>query len=123
MATDCPYAVLGVDTDADMDTVRRTFRARAHACHPDHGGDRREFEQVMAAFREVCARPRSKVVAAVRPAPVNPYVGFLRSLDEAARLQVAPVRRAHPVRAAASAVHAGEAFATVFQRELARLAK
>ncbi|MGE0877684.1 MAG: DnaJ domain-containing protein [Acidimicrobiia bacterium] len=120
MATDCPYAVLGVDTDADMDTVRRTFRARAHACHPDHGGDRREFERVMAAFRDLCSRPRAAVV---RPAPVNPYVGFLRSLDEAARLNVAPVRRAHPARATATKVQSGIAFAAVFQRELARLAK
>ncbi|WP_428564855.1 MAG: DnaJ domain-containing protein [Solidesulfovibrio sp. DCME] len=35
MATDDPYALLGVADDADPETVRRAYRALAFACHPD----------------------------------------------------------------------------------------
>jgi len=43
-------ALLGVDTDADSDEIRRAFRARALVTHPDCGGDRVTFELVVLAF-------------------------------------------------------------------------
>ena len=43
-------ALLGVDIDADSDEIRRAFRARALATHPDRGGDRISFELVVLAF-------------------------------------------------------------------------
>ena len=43
-------ALLGVEIDADPDEIRRAFRARALATHPDRGGDRVTFELVMMAF-------------------------------------------------------------------------
>jgi len=43
-------ALLGVDTDADSDEIRRAFRAQALVTHPDRGGDRVTFELVVLAF-------------------------------------------------------------------------
>lgn len=118
MATECPYVVLGVDESADLETVRRCFRARAHACHPDHGGDRQEFEALMAAFRTVCARQRQHR----RRAGANPYAGFLRSLDAVARRPVpAPARverrASEPSVPSVPGVHA---FAALLAAELAQ---
>lgn len=43
-------AVLGVAEHATHDEIRRAFRARALATHPDRGGDRSEFELAVLAF-------------------------------------------------------------------------
>ena len=43
-------ALLGVNTDAGPDEIRRAFRKRAHVNHPDRGGDRVEFELIVLAF-------------------------------------------------------------------------
>jgi curved DNA-binding protein CbpA len=42
--------VLGVAKEAGPDEIRRAFRARALVTHPDHGGDRVAFTQLMDAF-------------------------------------------------------------------------
>ena len=42
--------VLGVAKDAGPDEIRRAFRARALAAHPDHGGDRAAFAELMDAL-------------------------------------------------------------------------
>lgn len=44
------YARLGLDVSASRDEVTSAFRAAAKRCHPDRGGDRREFEAVFAAY-------------------------------------------------------------------------
>lgn len=44
------YAALGVDPDADPDTIRRAHRRRAKEHHPDAGGDREAFERVQGAW-------------------------------------------------------------------------
>jgi hypothetical protein len=43
-------ALLGVDTDAGPDQIRRAFRLQALVNHPDRGGDRVEFELIVLAF-------------------------------------------------------------------------
>ena len=43
-------AVLGVDIDAGPDEIRRAFRARALVAHPDHGGDRHSFAELVDAL-------------------------------------------------------------------------
>jgi len=50
---DCPQSprdILGVSLEATMDEVKAAWRRLVLKHHPDHGGDRREFEKVMAAY-------------------------------------------------------------------------
>jgi hypothetical protein len=61
------YALLGLDASASRDEVTRAFRAAAKRCHPDHGGDRREFEAVFAAYSLLRTLPVR------RP---NPFLSF-----------------------------------------------
>jgi hypothetical protein len=68
------YALLGLDRSASPEALTRAFRAAAKRCHPDHGGDRREFEALWAAYQFVRAQP------ARRPnpfaAPIVPQATF-----------------------------------------------
>ncbi len=42
--------VLGVGNDARPAEIRRAFRARALVTHPDHGGDRHAFAELVDAL-------------------------------------------------------------------------
>jgi hypothetical protein len=42
--------VLGVGNDAGPAEIRRAFRARALVTHPDHGGTRAAFAELLEAF-------------------------------------------------------------------------
>jgi curved DNA-binding protein CbpA len=42
--------VLGVADDAGPHEIRRAFRARALVTHPDHGGDRGSFAELVTAL-------------------------------------------------------------------------
>ena len=42
--------VLGVGNDAGPAEIRRAFRARALVTHPDHGGDRAAFAELVDAL-------------------------------------------------------------------------
>lgn len=45
------YRILGLDPDADAEAVRRAYRERAKAVHPDsEGGDEAEFKRVTDAY-------------------------------------------------------------------------
>jgi molecular chaperone DnaJ len=44
------YAVLGVDPEADMATIRRAYRALARRHHPDFGGDTRRMMSINEAW-------------------------------------------------------------------------
>ena len=62
------HAVLGVSRHASPAEIKRAFRARAMAAHPDHGGRRADFEQLVAAVDTLCPRsPRRRP----RPAPAG----------------------------------------------------
>ena len=61
-------AVLGVDIDAGPDEIRRAFRACALVAHPDHGGDRHSFAELVDALAALDL-PRLPGVPA-EPAPV-----------------------------------------------------
>jgi DnaJ-class molecular chaperone len=50
MATDCPFATLGLEPGADPISIRRAFRTAAQHTHPDRGGDSASFQRVMAAM-------------------------------------------------------------------------
>jgi curved DNA-binding protein CbpA len=45
-----PYSDLGVSRDATSDDIRRAYRKRASATHPDHGGDADDFHRVHQAY-------------------------------------------------------------------------
>lgn len=42
--------VLGVDTDADQETIRGAYRAGVKERHPDHGGDAEGFRELREAY-------------------------------------------------------------------------
>lgn len=66
------FALLGIDESASPAEVTRAFRRAAKRCHPDHGGDRSEFEAVYAAY-EFARSHAPKQTSARRP---NPFITF-----------------------------------------------
>ena len=44
------YAVLGVAPNADLDTIRQAYRAKASANHPDHGGSHAQMLRINEAW-------------------------------------------------------------------------
>jgi len=48
-----PFEVLSVDRDADPGEIKRAYRERIKEAHPDHGGSKREFQRVRAAYEEL----------------------------------------------------------------------
>lgn len=65
------FALLGIDESAHPAEVTRAFRREAKRCHPDHGGDRTEFEALYAAYEYARTQPRK-----ARP---NPFLTFAES--------------------------------------------
>ena len=45
-----PYDVLGVEPDADFDELRRAYRSRAQALHPDRHDGAADAQEAMAAL-------------------------------------------------------------------------
>ena len=67
-------ALLGVAEEASPEEVRRAFRARALATHPDRGGDRTLFELTVLAFETLqhvdhlpAPRPQAESLTGARP--------------------------------------------------------
>jgi hypothetical protein len=103
MATDCPFATLGLEPGADPISIRRAFRTAAQLTHPDRGGDPAQFQLVMAAMstlrdqglveRELAAAmptwsaPTPRTTARV----MNPYQVMMAGLDDVAGLDPLPV--------------------------------
>lgn len=48
-----PFAVLGIDRDADDETIKRAYRHRAKETHPDRGGSEAEFKRVKDAYEAI----------------------------------------------------------------------
>ncbi|MCU0271819.1 MAG: J domain-containing protein [Acidimicrobiales bacterium] len=90
MATNDPYAVLGVAPGADPDTLRRAFRRCARHTHPDAGGDALAFARVRGAYEMLTGpRPRTATVPSGPPA---------RSGDLVRRGAGVPFQRTEPGR-------------------------
>ncbi|KAG5186352.1 putative chaperone protein dnaJ [Tribonema minus] len=53
------YAVLGVATDADADTIKKAYRKLALVLHPDKNGDPEKFKEVNEAY-EVLRDPEKR---------------------------------------------------------------
>ena len=50
------WEILGISARATADDLKRAFRQRALATHPDRGGDAESFRQVQRAFKEAQRR-------------------------------------------------------------------
>jgi DnaJ domain len=46
------WAVLGIDSNATLDEIKRAYRKRALSTHPDHGGDGERFRAVQRAYEK-----------------------------------------------------------------------
>lgn len=68
-----PRAVLGVPAGATRAVLKRAFRARARATHPDHGGDRTAFEAAVTAYAALLTETFDDSLAP-RRSPWLPYV-------------------------------------------------
>lgn len=50
-----PFEILGIEADADEETVEQAYRERIIEAHPDHGGSTHEFQLVRTAYKELKA--------------------------------------------------------------------
>ena len=50
LKADSPYVILGIVIEATKDEIKTAFRKLAIIHHPDKGGDRAQFEKIMAAY-------------------------------------------------------------------------
>ncbi len=62
-------ATLGLAEHATQQDLRRAFRERAFATHPDHGGDSSTFVSTLNAFRALATTP---VLSSTDLAPAGP---------------------------------------------------
>ncbi|OOG67506.1 Chaperone protein DnaJ [Ensifer sp. M14] len=56
-----PYEMLGVDRDANDQTIRTAYRKAAKAAHPDSGGDAEQFARLQAVYELLKDPVRRKV--------------------------------------------------------------
>lgn len=70
------FALLGIDESTHPAEVTRAFRRAAKRCHPDHGGDRTEFEALYAAYEFVRAHPPKRPNPFLRFAATAPVAQF-----------------------------------------------
>ena len=83
---DDPYALLGVAPDADAAALRRAYRARALACHPDvHPDDPRAVERFLALGQAyaLLADPLRRAAYDLERGVPAPVVRFDAAQDEA----------------------------------------
>lgn len=109
------HRVLRVALGADPVTLRRAYRARLLATHPDHGGDAHELAAVVAAWEVVAAHGMNQVRPTSAPTAANPYARVLADLDAAAAIDLREVATpaTRPRRAPTASARA---FAAVLQR-------
>ena len=55
-----PYKILGIETDATPEEIRRAYRRQAKKYHPDAGGDVWVFQQVQDAYDELTGKKKKK---------------------------------------------------------------
>jgi len=56
----CAYAILGVSADATDEEIKRAYRLIAVLCHPDKGGDKEDFQELISAYERILEHRRSK---------------------------------------------------------------
>jgi DnaJ-class molecular chaperone len=50
LTLESPYTILGLECYASQEQIKTAFRKLAIIHHPDKGGNRNKFEQIMAAY-------------------------------------------------------------------------
>lgn len=55
-----PFSILGVDMNATHEEVKKAYREKARAAHPDAGGSNEKFVKVQAAYEAICLLKRWK---------------------------------------------------------------
>jgi hypothetical protein len=78
-----PYAVLGLDGDADEAAVHGAYRRAVRRTHPDAGGSAAEFEAVQEAYEAIRrggTRPRTPTPP--RPPPRRPPAAEPQRMDD-----------------------------------------
>ena len=63
------YKLLGISPDADDGEVRSAGRRLMKMTHPDNGGDQREFEMVVRAYRTLSNPLKRREYNNTRPGP------------------------------------------------------
>ncbi|KTD57866.1 J domain-containing protein [Legionella shakespearei] len=58
-----PYAELGLNKDADPDTIKKAYKKLAKKHHPDRGGDEEQFKRIQAAY-EILTRENQEAEGA-----------------------------------------------------------
>ena len=64
------YVVLGVDKNASQENIKKAYRAKALATHPNKGGNAENFKKVAAAY-EVLSNPATRAEHDAEIAPVT----------------------------------------------------
>ena len=65
--------ILRVPADATPDEIRRAFRKRTIACHPDCGGSKEKYTQLTAAYSRLLKRS-SPHPSSLQPSSLPPFV-------------------------------------------------
>jgi ferredoxin len=79
-----PHDVLGVDRDADEETIRSAYRDRVLESHPDHGGSPAAFDRVRTAYEDLLGEGRSPAPDADAAGPQSPWDPRVRWNEAAA---------------------------------------
>lgn len=103
-----PYSVLGIDATADVETLKRAYRALSMTWHPDRHTDEppeqraeaeRRFMRIHAAYLAVGERLRAAEHAPPAPAAdVGPFLEAIRSAVASAALRVLTGQSRHAYR-------------------------
>ena len=54
-----PYDILGVDRNADENTIKRAYRRLASQHHPDKGGSKEQFQEIQSAY-DILTNPQRR---------------------------------------------------------------
>eukprot|EP00930_Biecheleria_cincta_P083932 TRINITY_DN73436_c0_g1_i1.p1 TRINITY_DN73436_c0_g1~~TRINITY_DN73436_c0_g1_i1.p1 ORF type:complete len:842 (+),score=170.53 TRINITY_DN73436_c0_g1_i1:25-2526(+) len=98
------YEVLGVAPDANLPTIRASYRRKAVQLHPDKGGNREEFNELQAAYVVLCnvaLRQRYDETGKTdvpESAKAGGYAAQTRPASRDDHPVVAPVKPARPLR-------------------------
>ena len=55
------YTLLGVDKNADDNTLKKAYRKMAIKHHPDKGGDEKKFKDISEAY-EILSNPKKRKI-------------------------------------------------------------